>query len=75
MWPPRRPHMEFDDGNYEQKEDTEPKPPKRRKKARRRANSFIDVEAGVDRDACGDEGSDDENDDLYGFIVADDIEC
>ena len=38
-------------------------------------NPFIDAEAGVDGDASNDEGSDDENDDLDGFIVADDIEC
>ena len=27
LWPPRRPHLEFDDGDYEQEEDTEPEPP------------------------------------------------
>ena len=74
MWPPRRPHLDFDDGNYEQEEDIEPEPPRRRKQARRRVNSFIDAEAGVDGDASNDEGSEDENDDLDGFIVADDIE-
>ena len=37
-------------------------------------NPFIDAEEGVDEDASGDEGTDDENDDLDGFIVADDIE-
>ena len=30
VWPPRRPHLEFDDGDYDQEEDTEPVPPKRR---------------------------------------------
>ena len=40
-------------------------------KARRRVNPFIDAEAGVDGDAINEEGSDDENDDLDGFIVAD----
>ena len=74
VWPPRRPHLEFDDGDYEQEEDTEQKPPTRRNKARRRVNPFIDSEAGVDGDASNDEESDDENDDLNGFIVADDIE-
>ena len=74
VWPPRRPHLEFDDGDYEQEEDTEPEPPKRRNKARRRVNPFIDAEAGVDEDASNDKGSDDENDDLDGFIVVDDIE-
>ena len=37
-------------------------------------NPFIDAEAGVDGDASNDEGSEDKNDDLDGFIVADDIE-
>ena len=74
MWPPRRPHLEFDDGDYEQEEDTEPEPLRRRKKVRRRVNPFIDAEAGVDGDASIDEGSEDESDDLDGFIVADDIE-
>ena len=37
-------------------------------------NLFIDAEAGVDGDASNDEGADDENDDLDGFIVADNIE-
>ena len=74
VWPPRRPHLEFDDGDYEQEEDTLPEPARRRKRARRRPNPFIDAEAGVDVDASGDEGSDDENDDLDGFIITDDIE-
>ena len=65
--------MEFDDGDYEQDEDVKPKPARRRKRARRSANSFIDAEAGVDGDASGDEGTDDEID-LVGFIVADDVE-
>ena len=66
--------MEFDDGDYEQEYDTEPQPVRRRKSARRRANPFIDTEAGVDGEASGDEQTDDENDDLDGFIVADDVE-
>ena len=74
VWPPRRPHMEFDDADYEQEVNVELVPPRRRKRARRRANPFIDAEAGVDGDASGDERSDDENDDLDGFIVADDVE-
>ena len=73
MWPPRRPHLKFDDGDYEQEEDTGTEPPRRRKKVRRRVNPFIDAEAGVDGEASNDEGSDDENDDLDGFIVADNI--
>ena len=36
-------------------------------------NPFIDAEAGVDGDASNDEESDEENDYLDGFIVADDI--
>ena len=51
VWPQRHPHLEFDDGNYEQEEDTEPKPPKRRNKALLRVNTFIDAEAGVDGEA------------------------
>ena len=74
VWPPRRPRLEFDVGNYEQEDDTDPEPPRRRKRARRSANQFIDSEAGVDGEASGYEGSDDENDDLDGFIVADDVE-
>ena len=74
VWPPRRPRLEFDVDDYEQEEEIEPEPPRRRKRARRRANQFIDSEASVDGEASGDEGSDDENDDLDGFIVADDVE-
>ena len=73
VWPPRRPRLELEEADYEQ-EDTEPKPPRRRKKARRRVNPFIDAEAGVDRDVSGDEETDDENNDLDGFIVANDVE-
>ena len=73
-WPVRRPNLEFDDGDYDQKEDTKPKPPRRRKKLRRRANSFIDAEAGVDKVVSVDEVSEDENNNLDGYIVADDVE-
>ena len=73
VWPPRRAHLEFDDGDFEQEVDTEPQPVRRRKKARRRANPFIDTEAGVDGNASGDEQTDYENNDLDGFIVADDV--
>ena len=72
MWQPRRLHLEFDDGNYEQEEDIEPQPVRRRKIARLRANPFIDIEAGVNGNASGDEKTDDENNNLDGFIVADD---
>ena len=40
------------------------KPPRRRKRAKRRVNLFIDAKAGVDKDASGDEETDDENNDL-----------
>ena len=65
--------MEFDDGNYEQEEETEPDPPRHRNKARRRAYPFIDDEADVDGEASGDEGIHNENDYLDGSIVADDV--
>ena len=74
MWPPRRPHLELEDGDYVQERDAEPDPQRFRKKAKRHTNPFIDAEAGVDGDASGDEGTEDENDDLDGFIVADDVE-
>ena len=75
VWLPiRRSHLEFDKGDYEQDEDVEPEPPRRRKKVRRRTNPFIDAEAGVDGAASADERSDDENNELDGFIVADDFE-
>ena len=74
VWLPRRPQLEFDNGEYEQEEDTEPEPPRRRKKVRHRVNPLIDAEAGVDGDSINDEKSDEENEDLDEFIVADDIE-
>ena len=64
VWPPRRPHLEFDNDDYEQEEDTEQEPPRRWKKARRRVNPFIDAKAGVNEDASNDEETDDENDEL-----------
>ena len=42
--------------------------------ARRRVNPFIDAEANVDGEASNNKWSDDEYDDLDGFIVADGIE-
>ena len=74
VWPPRRLYMECKNGDYEQDEDVISKLARYRKRARRRANPFIDAEAGVDGDASGDEWSDEEIDDLDGFIVADDVE-
>ena len=73
VWPPRRPHLDFDDGDYEQV-DTEPEPPRQRNNARRRVNPFINAKAGVDGKASNDKASDNDNDALDGFIVADDIE-
>ena len=74
MWPPFRPHLVFDDRDYEHEEYTEPQPVRRRKNARHCANPFINAETKVDGDASGEEETDDENDDLDGFIVADDVE-
>ena len=76
MWPSRRPHLEFEEKDYEQMEDAEVKGVKRRKQVRCLANPFLDTEAGVDRDVSDDELSIEENSDygLDGFIVADDVE-
>ena len=74
VWPPRRPRLELEEADYKQDENAEPKPARRQKKARRRVNPFIDAEAGVEGDVSNDEGTDDENEDLDGFIVADDVE-
>lgn len=67
-------HLKFVDGYNEQEEDTEPKQPRRRKKARRSANPFINDEAGVDVVASGDKRFDDEEDDIKRFIVTDFVE-
>ena len=74
VWPPSRSYLVFVGGNYEQKKDIKPKPVRPRLSARRRANPFIDTEAGVYWDASADEETDDENDDLDGFTIADDVE-
>ena len=74
VWPPRRAHLKLEGGDYEQENDAEPETPRRRNKARRRTNPFIDAEAGVDGDASGAKGTEDENDDLDGLIDADDVE-
>ena len=55
MWPPCRPHLELEDGDYEQASDFELEPPRRRNKARRRTNPFIDAEACVNWNASGNE--------------------
>ena len=74
MVSPRRLRMEFDVGNYKQKDVNEPEPPKHRKRAKRSANPFIDAEAGVNGEASGDEKSDDKNYNLDKFIAADVVE-
>ena len=74
MWSPRRPHLERENGDYEQESDAEPEPPRRRKNARRCNIPFIDAEVNVDGVASGNEGTKNENDDLDSFIVADDVE-
>ena len=71
--PPRRQRLELEEADYEQ-EDTEPEPPKRRNRAIRRVNPFIEDKADVDGDASNDEGTNEENDDLDGFIEADVVE-
>ena len=63
VWPPRRPHFKLDDGDYEQEEETEIQPVRRRKNARLRANPFIDSEAGLNGNARNDDNTDGENDD------------
>ena len=67
VWPPRRQRVDS-----EIEDEDEPQAPRRRMKARRRANPFIETEAGVDGDASEDES--DGNDDLDDFIVPDDVE-
>ena len=68
VWPPRRPRLESDVKD----DNAEPEPPQRRKKARRRANLFIESEAGVDGDATEEES--DKNYHLADFIVPDYVE-
>ena len=74
VWPPRRQRLEFDKTDYGQGEDAEPEMQKPPKRARRRVNPFIDAEAGVDGDASNDKEIDEQNNDVDGFIVADDVE-
>ena len=73
VWPPCRPHLEFDDGDYEQLEDTESKPVRHRISARRPANLFIDAETDEDGDMSSDKETDDVNDNFNNDIVADDV--
>ena len=66
--------MVFDDGDYEQKKDTKPEPPRRQQRVKRRENVFIDADPCVDGEADSDERTDNENDDLDGFIITDDVD-
>ena len=74
VWQPRRSRLKREEADYEPDENAEPEPPRRGKRARRGVNPFIDAEAGVDGDASNDEETDDENNDLDRFIVADNVE-
>ena len=74
MWPPRCLRLEFEEAGFEPDENSEPQPPRRRKRARRGVNPFIEAEACVDGDASGAEANYDGNDDFDRFIVADDDE-
>ena len=65
--------MEFDDNDYEQDVDVKPGPARRRKRTRRRANLFIDAEAGDDGHTSGDKRSDKEIDNLDRFIGTDNV--
>lgn len=58
VWLPRRPRMEFANGDNEQEKDTEPKPPRRQKNVKRRVYPLIDAEAGVGDNAIADKGPD-----------------
>ena len=66
--------LEFDVNDYEQEENTKPEPPRHQKRASRNAYLFIDAEEDVNGKPSNDEEGDDKNDDLNGFIVADDVE-
>ena len=64
MWPPRRPPMKS-------AKDAEPEMPQIRMKARRLGNSFIENEAGEDKDVSDDES--DKDNDLKDFIVVNNV--
>ena len=66
--------MKFDNVDYEQEDDDEPKLLTPIERARCRTNLFIDAKVGVHEDASGDEESDEPNYDLDGFMVAYDVE-
>ena len=74
VWLPCRLHLELNDSDNEQNSDVEPEPPKRRKKAWRSTNLFIDAETCVDGNAGSDEKTDDEIDDLDKFSLAKNVE-
>ena len=67
VWPSRSPRLESEEEFAEP-----PQRPQKRRKTRRRANPFIESEAGVEGDASDDES--DEDNDLADFIVSDDVE-
>lgn len=71
--PPSCLHIEFDDGDYEQKENAEPKLPNCKKQARRRVNRLINGTAGVDGDASGNTIIKNKNNDFAKFIIVNDI--
>ena len=73
IWPPRCQQIKFKDGDYEQNENVEPVQARRRKRAQRRANLYINAEAEVEGDANGVKRTADEIDDLGGFILVDDV--
>ena len=71
--PPRRPHLKFDNGDYEQ-EDTELQPVRIWKSARRRTIRLSTTKPDWPRTRAVTKKIDDKNDDFSGFIEADDVE-
>ena len=74
MWQPRHQRLKLNKTNNKQDEKAKPEPLRRRKRSRRNVHPFIDSKACVEYDASGDEKTNDENNDLDGFIVAHDNE-
>ena len=74
VWPPTKRIRLHASDMKESDGDTEPSI-RRKGQRRHRPCIFIDAEAAVDGDASGDEAADDnDDDDLNGFIVSDDVE-
>ena len=73
MWPLRRPPMELHNRNFKRKKNIDLKRPRQLKKVRRYVKPLINGETNVDRDESSDEGSNDQNDDLYEISVFDNI--